>query len=49
MTMNTLENYIEDLRWNRLGLQPSKMLKIVASHDMWRLSLELMPLQLLQT
>jgi len=27
------EDYIEDLRWNRLGLQPSEMLEVVADRD----------------
>jgi len=30
------EDYIEDLGWNRLGLQPSEMLEMVADRDMWR-------------
>jgi len=29
--------------WNRLGLQPSKMLEVVADRDVWRLNLELLP------
>jgi len=39
------EEYIEDLGWNRLGLQPSEMLEVVADRDVWRLNLELLPLQ----
>jgi len=26
-------DYIEDIRWNRLGLQPSEMLEVVADRD----------------
>jgi len=37
------QDYIEDLRWNRLGLQPNEMLAVVADHDVWRLNLELLP------
>jgi len=29
-------DYIEDLGWNRLGLQPSEMLEVVADSDVWR-------------
>jgi len=39
------QDYIEDLRWNRLGLQPSEMLEVVANRDVWRLNLELLPPQ----
>jgi len=35
-------DYIEVLGWNRLGLQPSKMLEVVADRDVWRLKLELL-------
>jgi len=28
-------DYIEDLGWNRLGLQLSKMLKVVADRHVW--------------
>jgi len=42
-------DYIENLGWNRLGLQPSEMLEVVADHDVWRLNLELLPLQPSQT
>jgi len=38
-------DYIKDLGWNRLGLQPSKMLEVVADCDVWRLNLELLPPQ----
>jgi len=38
-------DYIEDLGWNCLGLQPSKMLEVVADRDVWRLNLELLPPQ----
>jgi len=27
------QDYTEDLGWNRLGLQPSEMLVVVADHD----------------
>jgi len=37
------EDYIEDLGWNRLGLQPSEILEVVTDRDVWRLSLELLP------
>jgi len=30
------EDYIEDLEWNRLGLQPSEMLEVVADRDVWQ-------------
>jgi len=36
------EEYIEDLGWNRLGLQPRKMLKVVADRDVWLLIFELL-------
>jgi len=36
------EDYIEDIRWNRLGLQSSKMLQVVANRDQRRLNLELL-------
>jgi len=39
------EDYIEDLGWNRLGLQLSEMLEVVADRDVWRLNLELLPPQ----
>jgi len=39
------EDYIEDLGWNCSGLQPSKMLEVVADWDAWRLNLELLPQQ----
>jgi len=38
-------DYIEDLGWNRLGLQPSEMLAVVVDRDVWRLNLELLPPQ----
>jgi len=31
------------LGWNRLGLQPSEVLAVVADRDVWRLNLELLP------
>jgi len=36
------QDYIEDLGWNRLGLQPSEILAVVADRDVWRLNLELL-------
>jgi len=39
------QDYIEDLGLNRLGLQPSEMLAVVADRDVWRLNLELLPPQ----
>jgi len=39
------QDYIEDLGWNRLGLQRSKMLEVVEDHDVWQLNLELLPTQ----
>ena len=38
-------NYIEDLGWNRLGLYPSKMQSLLVDREVWRLNLELLPLQ----
>jgi len=35
------QDYIEDLEWNRLELQLSEMLEVVADRDVWRLNLEL--------
>jgi len=43
------EDYIEDLGWNRLELQPSEMMEVVADRDVWRLNLKLLPLQTSQT
>jgi len=43
------QDYIEDLGWNRLGLQPSEVLEVVADRDVWRLNLELLPPQPLRT
>jgi len=34
------QDYIEDIRWNHLGLQPREMLAVVADRDVWRLNLE---------
>jgi len=42
-------DYIEDLGWNCLGLQPSEILTVVADRDVWRLNLELLPPQPSQT
>ena len=38
-------NYIEDLGWNRLGLQIRKMLHVMKDREVWRLNLELLPQQ----
>jgi len=38
-------DFIEDLGWNRLGLQPSEMLEVMLDRDVWRLNLELQPPQ----
>jgi len=37
------EDYIDDIGWNRLGLQPSDMLEVVADRDLWWPNLELLP------
>ena len=29
-------NYIEDLGWNRLGLQPSKIMDVMEDREVWR-------------
>jgi len=39
------QDYVEDLGWNRFGLQPSEMLEVVADRDVCRLNLELLPPQ----
>ena len=36
-------NYIEDLEWNRLGLNPSKMMDVMEKREVWWLNLELLP------
>ena len=36
---------IEDLGWNRLGLHPSEMIEVMEDREVWRLYLELLPLQ----
>ena len=38
-------DYIEDLGWNRLGRHPSEMMEVMEDREMWRLNLELLPLQ----
>ena len=38
-------NYIKDLGWNCLGLQPSEMLEVMDDCEVWRLNLELLPPQ----
>jgi len=37
------EDYIEDLGWRSLGLQPTEMLEVVADRNVLRLNLELRP------
>jgi len=39
-------NYIEDLGWNRLGLEPCEMLEVVADRDVRRLILNCCPCNL---
>ena len=41
----TWTNYIEDLGWNRLGLHPSEMMKVMEDREVWRLNLKLLPPQ----
>ena len=36
-------NYIEDLRWNRLRLHPSKIMNWMKDCEVWRFNLELLP------
>ena len=36
-------DYIEDLGWNRLGLRPSEMMKVMEDREVWRFNLELCP------
>ena len=36
-------DYIEDLGWYRLGLDPSDITKVVQDREVWRLNLELLP------
>ena len=38
-------DYIKDLGWNRSGLRPSKMMEVMEDREVWRLNLELLPLQ----
>ena len=38
-------DYIEDLGWNRLGLQPSEMIDVIEDCKVWRLNLKLLPQQ----
>ena len=38
-------DYIEDLGWNRLGLHPCEMMKVMEDREVWRLNLELLPPQ----
>ena len=42
---NRRTNYIEDLGWNRLGPHPSEMIDVMEDREVWRLKLELLPLQ----
>ena len=37
-------NYFEYLGWNRLGLHPSEMMEVMEDREVWRLNLELLPL-----
>jgi len=39
------EDYTEVIGCNRLGLQPSEMMEVVADRDEWRFNLELLPPQ----
>jgi len=39
------EDFIEDLGWNRLELQSSKMMEVMADCNVWRLNLELLTQQ----
>jgi len=48
-TRTRWEDYIEDLGWNRLGLESNEMLEVVADRDVRRLNLELLPPQPLRT
>ena len=36
-------NYIEDLEWNRLGLNPSEIMDLLEDCEVWWLNLELLP------
>ena len=38
-------DYIEDLGWNRVGLRPSEMMKVMEDREVWRLNLEQLPPQ----
>ena len=38
-------NYTDDLGWNHLGLHPNKKMDVMEDCEMWRLNLELLPLQ----
>ena len=38
-------DYIADLGWNRLGLHPSEMMKVMEDREVWRLNLEQLPSQ----
>ena len=38
-------DYIKDLGWNCLGFHPSEMMEVVEDREVWRLNLELLPLQ----
>ena len=38
-------DYIEDFRWNRLGLNPSEMQSVLVNREMWRLNMELLPMK----
>ena len=34
-------NYNENLGWNNLGPDPSKMMEVMEDHEVWHLNLEL--------
>ena len=38
-------DYIQDLGWNSLGLYPSEMMEVMEDREVWRLNLQLLPLQ----
>ena len=40
-----LTNYIENLGWNCLGLQPIEMMDVMEDREVWRLNLKLLPPQ----
>ena len=40
-----MDNYIEDLGWNRLGLHPSEMIDVMEDREFWWFNHELLPPQ----